>query len=181
MSSILQYQEPKPHRLKRIIWAIINASLFRIIIGTNKPASRIRKAILRVFGAKIEKYAQVYPSCKIYAPWNLEIGRVCIGPNTEIYNKAPVFIDDESVISQGTFLCTASHDIKSNMLPLITRPIKIGKNVWIAADAFIGPGVNIGQGAVIGARAVVTRDVESWSVMVGNPAKQVKTRVICEN
>lgn len=178
MSTLLQYKEAKPHRLKRITWALINASIFRMIIGTNKPASRLRKAILRAFGAKIEKYAQVYPSCKIFAPWNLEIGRVCIGPNTEIYNKAPVIIDNETVISQGSFLCTASHDITSTLLPLVTKPIIIGKNVWIAADVFIGPGVTIGDGAVIGARAVVTRNVESMSVMVGNPATKVKTRII---
>lgn len=176
MPTLLNYKEHKPHRFKRIIWAIVNVTLFRVIIGTNKICTCIRQSILRLFGASIEKYAQIYPSCKIYAPWNLKIGRVCIGPNTEIYNKAPIVIADESVISQGAFLCTASHDISSTLLPLITKPITIGKNVWIAADAFVGPGVNIADGAIVGARAVVTKDVEAWSVVIGNPAKKVKNR-----
>ena len=95
-----------------------------------------------------------------------------------MYNKDLIVIGDDSVISQGTYLCTASHDISSKMLPLNTAPIIIGKNVWVAADAFVGMGVTIGEGAVVGARAAVFKDVEPWTVVGGNPAKFIKNRVI---
>ena len=80
------------------------------------------------------------------------------------------------VISQDAYLCTASHDIASPIMKLLTKPIRVGSNVWIAAKATILPGVTIGEGAVIGACAVVSKDVSSWSVVVGNPAKEVGSR-----
>ena len=102
----------------------------------------------------------------------------CIGPNTNIYNKDKIVIGNDSVISQGCFLCTAGHDTGSLMLPLTTAPITISNNVWIAADAFVGMGVTIGEGAIVGARAAVFEDVEPWTIVGGNPAKFIKKRII---
>ena len=81
-------------------------------------------------------------------------------------------------MSQGAYLCGASHDINSLNKPLITAPIKIERFSWICADAFVGMGVTIGEGAVVGARAAVFKDVEPWTVVGGNPAKFIKMRVI---
>lgn len=174
--SLVDYTEVKPHKTKRIIWYIVNRTLFRLLAG--HALMRIRNSILRMFGAKIHKDACVYSSCKIFAPWNLEIGCTCVGPNTEIYCKDKIIIGDECVISQNSFLCTASHDISTTMLELETSPIKIGNYVWVAADAFVGMGVTIGEGAVVGARAAVFKDVEPWTVVGGNPAKFIKKRII---
>ncbi|MFB6320165.1 putative colanic acid biosynthesis acetyltransferase [Saccharicrinis sp. FJH54] len=138
-----------------------------------------RNIILKMFGSKIPIRSLVYPSAKIFAPWNLEMGKAsCVGPHTQIYNKAKVIIKDNCVISQGAFLCTASHDISKQSHALITRPITIENNVWVAADAFIGPGVTVGEGAVVGARAVVFKNVDPWTVVAGNPAKFIKSRKI---
>lgn len=82
------------------------------------------------------------------------------------------------MISQDVYLCGGTHDYTSSSYPLVCRPIAVEADVWIAAGAFIGPGVRIGQGAVVGARAVVFRDVPPWSVVVGNPARVIKRRVI---
>ena len=172
------YKEVKPHRKKRIIWAIINITIFKLLAG--RLFWPYRKSLLLSFGAKIDKKAYIYSQCIIYAPWNLIVGRACIGPNTKIYNKDSIIIGNDSVVSQGSFLCTASHDIKSTMLPLHTAPIVICNNVWVAADAFVGPGVTIGDGAVVGARAAVFKDVEPWTVVGGNPAKFIKKRTIKE-
>ena len=125
--------------------------------------------LLIAFGAKIDRKAYIYARCVIFAPWNLVVGRACIGP---------IRIGNDSVISQGSFLCAASHDISSKMLPLKIAPISIGDNVWIASDAFIGMGVTIGNGAVVGARAAVFKDVEPWTGGGGNPAKFIKKRII---
>lgn len=134
--------------------------------------------LLRLFGAKIDKDALVYSSCKIYAPWNLIVGRACIGPYTRLYNKDNIIIGDDSVISQGAYLCTASHDTSSLMLPLKTAPIYIGNNVWIAADVFINMGVEIGEYAIVGATASVFKDVEPYTIVGGNPAKVIKKRQV---
>jgi len=174
-----QYKEEKPHYLKRVIWILINATLFRWMIGIFLRYPR--NMLLRLFGAKIPLSSLIYPSCKIWAPWNLEVGEYsCVGPNTELYNKAPIIIKDNCIVSQGTHLYTASHDYTDRSHPLIYSPIIIENQVWIAADVFVGMGVTIGEGAVVGARAAVFKDVEPWTVVGGNPAKFIKKREIKE-
>lgn len=173
------YTEVKPHYLKRILWIVVNHTLFRCIIGYQ--TRYLRNLLLRMFGAKIPLFSMVYPSSTIFAPWNLEVGRhSCIGPGTKIYNKDKITIGNFCVVSQGAYLCTASHDITNPYNPLITAPIVVGDQAWVAADAFVGMGVTIGEGAVVGARAAVFKDVEPWTVVGGNPAKVIKRRVIVD-
>lgn len=176
--NLSQYSELKPHYKMRIVWYIINHTVFRCMIG--RPFRQARNNILRWFGAKIDKDACIYPSCNIFAPWNLIVGRACIGPDTIIYCKDKIVLGDDCVVSQRVYLCTASHDIANLMLPLKTAPIVIEDQAWVAADAFVGMGVTIGQGAVVGARAAVFKDVESWTVVGGNPAKFIKKRIVKE-
>lgn len=164
-------------RLKRYGWYIINRTLFRLMVTSLMKVPR--NMLLRLFGAKIPLVSLVYPSSRIWAPWNLSMGKyACIGPDTEIYNKAPISIGDHSVISQGVFLCTASHDISDPDHALITAPITIEDQTWVAAEAFVGMGIRIGKGAVVGARSAVFRDVAPWTVVGGNPAKLIKNRII---
>lgn len=170
------YKEIKPHRARRLLWALINATLFRLCFG--RVGWPIRKFLLKIFGAKVDHKAYIYAQCSIFAPWNLVVGRACIGPHTEIYNKDTITIGNDTVISQGSFLCTASHNLSYKMLPLKTAPIIVGNNVWVASSAYVGPGVTIGEGAVVGARAAVFKDVEPWNVVGGNPAKFIKKRII---
>ena len=174
--SLRNYSEPKPYFIKRIIWHFVNATLFRLF-----PSSFMkgwRNMLLRLFGAKIDKDALIYASCTIFAPWNLVVGRSCIGPHTIIYNKDMIKIGDESVVSQYSFLCTAGHDIESLILPMKSSPIIIQDRVWVASQAFVGMGVTLGKGSIVGARSVVIKDVEPWTVVGGNPAKFIKKRVL---
>lgn len=171
------YSEVEEHRAKRILWYVINATIFRLLMGTK--LRYIRNIILRGFGAKLPLRSVIYNSCKIWAPWNLEVGEYCcIGPNTELYNKAPITIKNHVVISQGAFLCTASHDIYDVNNAMIKAPIVIEDKVWIASKSYIGMGVVIGEGAVVGATSSVYKSVKPWSVVGGNPAKFIKDRVI---
>ena len=173
------YTESKPHHLKRVCWYIVNHTLFRWLVGT--PLRYGRNLLLRLFGARIPLKSLIYPSCDIWAPWNLEVGEYsCVGPNTQLYNKAPIVIGDNVVISQGAYLCTASHDITDPHHALITASIAVCDWAWVAADAFVGMGVTIGEGAVVGARGCVFKDVEPWTVVGGNPAKMIKKRVMKE-
>ncbi|WP_195534300.1 putative colanic acid biosynthesis acetyltransferase [Bacteroides finegoldii] len=172
--NLSNYKEHRPKLLQRAIWYFINHTIFRCLKGG--PFNQLRLAILRIFGATIDKDAYVYSSSTIFAPWNLKIGRACIGPNTCLYSKDIIQIGDDVVVSQGAFLCTASHDISSLMLPLVTRPIVIMNNVWVGSNTFIGMGVTLNEGVVVGATASVYKDVESWIVVGGNPAKFIKKR-----
>jgi putative colanic acid biosynthesis acetyltransferase WcaF len=87
-------------------------------------------------------------------------------------------IGNQVTISQRTYLCTASHDISLASHPQIEKPIVIENRAWVAAEAFVGPGVTIGEGAVVGARGCVFKDVEPWTVVGGNPARFIKKRTI---
>lgn len=161
----------------RLLWTIVWGIFARPI-----PRSLLngwKLFLLRLFGAKVHKKSVVYSSARIYMPWNLEMEEYsCLAPEVDCYNAALVKIGKHSTVSQKSYLCTATHDIEKINNPLITKPIIIEDQAWIAADVFIAPGVTIGQGAVVGARAVVTKDVEPWSVVAGNPTRFIKKREI---
>lgn len=170
------YKENREHRIARIFWAVINATLFRVT-----PTHRLRIAWLKLFGANLHWNHKIYPSVTIFAPWNLSIttGSV-VGPRVEIYNKAKVSLGTGVVISQDSYLCTASHDVTSTTLALVLKPIVIEDNVWIASRSIILPGVVLHTASVVAAGSVVTKDVEAWMVIGGNPAKNIKKRNLRE-
>ena len=151
---------------------MVNTLLFPVV------SNRMRMCLLRWFGAKIESWLVVYPSVKIYAPWNLEVKRpwAVLGPRVEVYNKAKVSIGAHVVVSQDAYLCTASHDVASPVMALVAKQINIEADSWIAAKAVILPGVTLGNGSVVGCAAVVAKNVEPWTVVGGNPAKFIKKR-----
>jgi putative colanic acid biosynthesis acetyltransferase WcaF len=133
--------------------------------------------LLRVFGAKVSSTCNIYPGAEIWAPWNIQIGEVVgIADRAVLYSQARIEIADHVTISQEAYLCTGSHDYNSPQFTLWTAPIIIGRNSWVAARAFVHPGVCIGQNAVIGACAVVTRDVADGAIVAGNPAKVIRIR-----
>ena len=168
---LTEYHEKKPRFFRFVLWRLLGLTLFRIV------PNAIRLAVLRVFGASIGKKCLIYASAKIYAPWNLKMAdAVCFGPRVEVYNKGTITIGSGVVVSQDAYLCTASHDIADPRMRLVLKPIVIGDDVWIAAKATILPGVTVGEGAVVGACAVVAKDVSPWSVVVGNPARVVGER-----
>ena len=137
--------------------------------------------LLRLFGANVSNKAIVYSGVRIFMPWNLEMDDYsCLAPEVDCYNVDKIKIGAHSIVSQKTYLCSASHDITKSHNPLITSPIIIQDQVWIGASAFIGMGVTIGQGAVVGATASVYKDVAPWNVVGGNPAKVISKRKIKE-
>lgn len=172
-----EYEEPKPYYMKRLVWSVVNKTLFRILI--TPYLKEVRNALLRMFGAKVAKGILIYPSVDIWYPWKLEIGRFsCIGPKVNLYNKDEIIIGENVVVSQESLLCTASHDYNKASHDLITKPIIIQDRVWVASQAFVGMGVTLGKGSIVGARSVVLKDVESWTVVGGNPAKFIKKRML---
>lgn len=165
------------NKATRALWGVVYNILFRTLPGP--LFYNWRTFLLRLFGAKIGKNCKIRASVKIWAPWNIELGDfVALGQKTELYSVNKIVIGTKVAISQGAYICTASHDITRHGSPLVTAPILIRNFAWVAADAFIGMGVTIGEGAVVGARAAVFKDVEPWTVVGGNPAMPIKKRVI---
>jgi len=169
---------PYPARelVKRVLWACVQATLFR---WSPRALHGWRVTMLRLFGADIpsDGGVRVFPSVRIIFPWKLKLAaRVMIGPEVIIYNLAPVSLGYGANLSQRVHLCAGSHDFHQWSMPLDARPIRIGDNVWIAAEAFVGPGVEIGELAVIGARSVVTKDQPARMVCAGVPCRPLKPR-----
>ena len=165
------------HQLIRLLWGFVWGLFARPL--PRSVGLEWKRMLLRLFGAKIHSTAVVYSSAKVYYPANLIMEAYsCLASDVDCYNVDIIHIGANTTISQGAFLCTASHDISNPLNPLITAPIIIKDQAWGAADAFVGMGVTIGQGAVVGARAVVFKDVEPWTVVGGNPAKFIKKRII---
>lgn len=161
-------------KLLRVVWLTVYYLAYRF---SPVPLHAWRCFLLRCFGAKVGAGAHPYPSAKIWAPWNLEMGPgSCLSREVDCYSVGKVVLGEGSTVSQYSYLCSASHDYQDREFPLTAGAIVIGRKAWVAADAFVGPGVRIGEGAVVGARAVVTRDVDPWNVVAGNPAKYVKMR-----
>ena len=140
-----------------------------------------KRFLLKCFGGKIAPTARVYSSARIWYPGNLIMeDYTCLADEVDCYNVDKVVLKHGAQVSQKTYLCTASHPIDVIDGPLITAPIIIEQNAWVTADAFVAMGVTIGEGAVVGARAAVFKDVEPWTVVGGNPAKVIKKRVMRE-
>lgn len=172
-------QQSSPHtlgnRLARVLWSVVHGLLVR---PSPRFAHRYRNLVYRAMGARLHPTARIYPSARVWAPWNITMGEhACIGDLTDIYSVAPITIGARSTVSHYSFLCAASHDFEDPSQPLTTAPITLGENVWLAADVFVAPGVNIPDGVVVGARSsVFTSDLPPWHLCAGNPAKPVRTR-----
>lgn len=167
------------NRFIRIIWNITHILFFKF---SPVPLHSWRSFLLRCFGAKVGMRVHVYPGVKIWAPWNLEIGdEAGIANKVILYSQGKITIGKRVVISQGAHLCAGTHDYTKQGHPLITKPINIGSRAWVASEAFVHPGVTIGDGTVIGARSVVIKDMPAWMVCAGNPCKPIKERIISDS
>ncbi|MCS4174819.1 WcaF family extracellular polysaccharide biosynthesis acetyltransferase [Salinibacter ruber] len=159
--------------IRRVFWGA-GAVLFR---WTPRLLYGVRNALLRLFGAEIGKNVRIHPSATIYFPWNVSIGDwSSVGENAMIYNLGPIEIGEKVTVSQRAHLCAGTHDATDPAMPLQKPPISVGDQAWVCADAFVGPGVTVEEGAVVGARAVVVKDVEAWTIVGGNPARPLRDR-----
>ncbi|MBT8303327.1 MAG: putative colanic acid biosynthesis acetyltransferase [Bacteroidia bacterium] len=158
------------------LWWITQSLLFN-------PSPQImygwRRRLLRLFGAKIGKNVIIRPSAKITYPWKVEIGDYSwIGDDVILYSLGEIKIGSNSVLSQKTYICTGTHDFKTKDFKIISEKIVIEDQCWLATDVFVGPGVRIGRGSIIGARSTVLKDIPEMKICFGNPATPVKNREI---
>jgi putative colanic acid biosynthesis acetyltransferase WcaF len=160
----------------RMLWYFIEITIFRYSFPR---AYGWRRFLLRQFGAKMGVNSCVRRTARIWHPWLLHMDDYSmVGDRVTIYNLGEVFIGQHSVVSQETYVCAGTHDYTLIDLPLVRKPIHIGHGVWVAAQAFVGPGVTIGDNSVVGARSVVVGDIPPAVVAAGNPARVVKPRIM---
>jgi putative colanic acid biosynthesis acetyltransferase WcaF len=163
------------NRLARLAWNIVYQLLFRT---SPRPFHAWRRALLRMFGARIGIGVRIAASAQVWAPWNLHAHNyVVIGDGAIVYCLARVRLGSHSIVSQRAHLCGGSHDYESTNFQLQAKPIVLGRRVWVGAEAYVGPGVTIPDGTVLGARCVMPRSPKiGWAVYAGNPAVLLKVR-----
>lgn len=164
------------NRLLRAAWNVSWA----LLASWTPPQMRFwRRFLLKLFGATLGEACDVRGSARVWYPPHLHLAdRALLAERVNCYNMAPITLGRAALVSQGAHLCAGSHDIASATFQLTASPIVIGAGAWIAAEAFVGPGVEVGEGAVLGARGVAFRSLEAWTVYSGNPAKAIKPRVL---
>lgn len=156
------------------LWHLVWLVLFR---PTPKPLNAWRVFLLRLFGAKITGSVYVAPSARVKFPFHLEMhDRSCLAYDSEVYNLGYCILRENAIVTQGVYLCGGSHDLSAEDQPLVVGRIELGPETFIGARAMILPGVAVREGAVVGAGAVVSKDVPAWTIVAGNPAKPVRER-----
>lgn len=162
------------NRARRLLWNTIWLLLFRF---SPRPFHAWRAMLLRLFGATLGADCHFYPGAKIWAPWNLFCAdHVAAGNGVEIYNPSPMHFASHVILSQDCYLCGATHDYNDPTFPLLAYQMSFGQYAWICARASVGPGINVGDGAVLGLGSVATKHLAAWTVYSGNPAVAIRER-----
>lgn len=160
-------------QVKELCWLTIS----RLFVSSWLPGNKWRVGLLKLFGAKVGAGLVIKPGVRVKFPWRLCIGDHCwIGEDAWIDNLAEIRLGDHVCLSQGVYLCTGSHDWSKKAFDLIVKPIVIESHAWLGAKSIVGPGVIVGEGAVLSLGSVATKSLAPWSIHGGNPATFVKTR-----
>lgn len=176
--NLAEYNQKKFQRGKSnlivLLWWFVQGTFFRFSLHN---MYNWRSSLLRLFGASIGKEVKIRSSSKFTYPWKVTIGDYSwVGDNVTFYSLDKIVIGENCVISQETYLCTGSHDMKDPYFSLITASINIKDGAWVATDVFVYPGVTINELAVVAARSTVIKDIPANEVYAGSPAKYIKKR-----
>lgn len=176
-------QMPRHEKIVQRLWEWTRPLLFNYTFWyARKWRLRIVRYVARIGGERSKMLSDsisLARKCRIDYPWRLKMGeKSSLGNGAWVYCLNNISIGSNCCIGEDVRLLTGSHDVTSPHFDLVTKPILIQDNVWIATAAIILPGITIGEGAVIAAGSVVTKDVAPWTVVGGNPAKFIKKRVL---
>lgn len=162
------------NRAFRALWNLTYALLYR---PSPRPMHAWRAFLLRLFGAKLGAKCHFYAKGKVWAPWNLVCeDRVSLADDAELYNPSIFYLGSHAIVSQGAYVCGATHTYDDPNFPQVSSPMRLGAYSWVCAKAIVSPGVNIGDGAILGLGSLATRDLEPFGVYAGVPAKKIKER-----
>ncbi len=163
------------NRIRRAVWGVCYVLFYRL---SWRPLHGWRSMLLRLFGAKLGTACHFYPKSKIWAPWNLVCeDRVSVADDAEIYNPSPMHFGSHAIVSQGAYICGATHLYNEPEFRLVSFPMRFGAYSWICARAAVNPGVNVGEGAILALGSVATKDLEPFGIYAGVPARKVKERL----
>jgi len=163
------------NRAARFGWNLCWALLYR---PSPRPFHAWRAALLRLFGAHLGPGCHFYPKSRVWAPWNLVCeDRVTLGDDAELYNPSLFYLASHCIVSQGAYICGATHDYNLPSFPLISYPMLVGAYAWICARAIVHPRVNIGVGSILGLGSMATCDLEPFGIYAGIPARKIKDRL----
>src|SRR5215470_5866894 len=163
------------NRLVRVLWSIFYVLFYR-------PTPRLlhgwRAMVLRLFGEKLRPKCHFYARARIWAPWNLVCeDRVSVADDAELYNPSKLYMGSHCIVSQGAYICGATHEYDDPFFRLVHFPVRLGAYSWVCARAVVNPGVNVGEGAILGLGAIATRDLEPFGIYAGIPARKIKERL----
>ncbi|HEX3435516.1 MAG TPA: putative colanic acid biosynthesis acetyltransferase [Pseudacidobacterium sp.] len=165
---------PLRNRAMRLLWNVCYTLLFRI---SPRPCFAWRAMLLKLFGAQLGPTCKFYPKSRIWAPWNLICeDLVAVADDAELYNPSPLYMGSHCIVSQGAYICGATHEYNDPSFRLVHFPIRLGAYSWICARGAVNPGVNVGDGAILALGAIATRDLEPFGIYAGVPARKVKER-----
>lgn len=151
-----------------MLWQLVQATIFA---WSPQPAYAWRRWLLRLFGARVGNDVIVRQTARITYPWKVTLGDHCwVGDHAELYSLYPITVGRHAVVSQRSYLCSATHDHEDLTFPLSGAPIIIGDEAWVATDCFLAPGVHIGKGSIVAARSTVLRNVPDAVIVAGHPA-----------
>jgi putative colanic acid biosynthesis acetyltransferase WcaF len=168
---------PPPGPVLQLCRALFAVTWFVLCRLSPRPAHAWRRGILRLFGARVARGAHIYPDCRIWWPGNLRLGQdACLGPRVDCYCVAPIELCAGAIVSQDSYLCTASHDVRKETFDLVAGAITIGPGAWVAARSIILPGVKVGARSVIAAGSVLSKDASAGTIWAGNPAREIGVR-----
>lgn len=164
----------RKQNITRALWMLFGRLMFRC---TPRGWHGVRCTILRGFGARIARGVRIARTVDVEIPWTLEIGEGCVVEDHAIlYGLGPITIGARTVVGAYAHLCAGTHDYTSRVFQLLKPPIVIGRDCVLGTDAYVAPGITVGDGAALGARACAYKDLQAWTVYSGNPAKAVGTR-----
>ena len=156
------------------LWWLVQATLFGL---SPQAAFGWRRLLLRLFGARIGPAARIRPSVRCVFPWRLSVGEwAWIGDRVTLYSVDRIEIGAHAVVSHGSTICTADHDPDDPSFAVRRAPVRIGREVWLASEVFVAPGVSVGDGAVLGVRALALHDVPARTIAYGQPARPARPR-----
>ena len=161
-------------KLVEIAWYLCKCAFF---LSALPWPGALKRALLRMFGARLGRGIVIKPRVNIHFPWKLTLGDHCwLGEDCWLLNFEPFEIGDHVCISQRAFLCGGNHDFRAADFPYRNAPIRVQRGAWIGANVFVAPGVTVGEYAVATAGSIVVQDLPAGQICSGNPCRPVKPR-----
>jgi maltose O-acetyltransferase len=164
--------------LNKLYWLSYDAQDFAVELVGQCPFHSVRLFLYRrLFNIRIGHNTSIHRLCRFYCPSRVKIGEnTVINRQVLLDGRRDLIIMNNVSISEGVILLTLEHDPQSPAFESRGAPITIHNRVFIGTQAMILPGITLGEGAIIAARAVVTHDVAPFTIVAGVPARPIGER-----